>query len=113
MTPQDSAPAAAISALARPAVFIRTFEERLLQLFSGGGLAGTLHTCLGQELVAVALSRHLDVDRDALFATHRGHGHYLATGGPADALLAELLGRQGALCGGRGGTQHLRRGRFF
>jgi 2-oxoisovalerate dehydrogenase E1 component len=27
--------------------------------------------------------------------------------------LAELLGRQGALCGGRGGTQHLRRGRFF
>jgi 2-oxoisovalerate dehydrogenase E1 component len=27
--------------------------------------------------------------------------------------LAELLGRQGALCGGRGGTQHLARGRFF
>ena len=113
MTPQNPAAEASLSALARPAVFIRAFEERLLQLFSGGGVAGTVHTCLGQELMAVALSRHLNVERDALFATHRGHGHYLATGGPADALLAELLGRQGALCGGRGGTQHLRRARFF
>ena len=113
MTAQDPPPDAAVLALARPAVFIRAFEETLLQLFAGGALAGTVHTCLGQELVAAALGSHVQVDNDALFATHRGHGHYLATSGPADALLAEMMGRQGALCGGRGGTQHLRRGRFF
>ncbi len=50
---------------------------------------------------------------DAFFATHRGHGHYLAYGGPEDALLAELMGREGALCLGRGGTQNLCFGRFF
>jgi 2-oxoisovalerate dehydrogenase E1 component len=50
---------------------------------------------------------------DAFFATHRGHGHYLAYGGPPDQLLAELMGREGALCQGRGGTQNLCYRRFF
>jgi 2-oxoisovalerate dehydrogenase E1 component len=37
----------------------------------------------------------------------------LAYGGPAGALLAELAGREGALCLGRGGTQNLLHQRFF
>src|SRR5262249_31057045 len=44
---------------------------------------------------------------------HRGHGHYLAYGGPADQLLAEIMGRAGALCLGRGGTQNLCYKRVF
>jgi 2-oxoisovalerate dehydrogenase E1 component len=95
------------------ALRIRAFESALLELFKKGLLAGTVHTCVGQEFCAAALHPHLRKGVDAFFATHRGHGHYLASGGPADQLLAELMGREGALCQGRGGTQNLCYKRFF
>jgi len=95
----------------KQAIRIRAFERKLLELFAEDAVSGTVHTCIGQELCATALAPHLDIGRDAFVATHRGHGHYLALGGPPDALLAELMGREGALCRGRGGSQHLcRRG---
>jgi len=92
---------------------IRAFETKLLELFRKDQLFGTVHTYIGQELCAAALHPHLKPGLDAVFATHRGHGHYLAYGGPADGLLAELMGREGAICRGRGGTQHLCYRRFF
>lgn len=95
------------------ALRIRAFEQRLLDLFKEGVLSGTVHTCIGQEFCAAALHPHLVEGVDAFFATHRGHGHYLAYGGPADDMLAELMGRTGALCSGRGGTQNLLYKRFF
>jgi 2-oxoisovalerate dehydrogenase E1 component len=95
------------------ALQIRAFETRLLELFKDGALSGTVHTCIGQELCAAALHPHLIEGVDAFFATHRGHGHYLAYGGPPDQLLAEMMGREGALCLGRGGTQNLCYKRFF
>src|SRR3954470_8915131 len=63
------------------AVRIRAFETNLLQLFKQGLISGTVHTCVGQELCAAALHPHLRPGRDAFFATHRGHGHYLAHAG--------------------------------
>jgi pyruvate dehydrogenase E1 component alpha subunit len=49
---------------------------------------------------------------DFVFSNHRGHGHYLAHGGDPESLLAEILGRDGAVCNGVGGSQHLRRDNF-
>lgn len=95
------------------AVRIRAFEATLLDLFKQGLLSGTVHTCIGQEFCAAALHPHLKPGKDAFFATHRGHGHYLAYGGGEDRLLAELMGREGAICQGRGGTQNLCYKRFF
>ena len=92
---------------------IRAFELKLLELFSQGQLTGTVHTSVGQEYCATALHPHLRIGTDAFFGTHRAHGHYLAHGGPPEALLAELMGRRGALCLGRGGTQNLCHDRFF
>jgi 2-oxoisovalerate dehydrogenase E1 component len=106
-------PAGDLSAVTETALEIRAFETKLLELFKGGGLSGTVHTCIGQEFCAAALHPHLQPGNDAFFATHRGHGHYLAHGGPADRLLAEMMGREGALCLGRGGTQNLLYKRFF
>jgi len=97
----------------RTALRTRAFELKLLELFSEGKLSGTVHTCVGQELCAATLHPHLIPGLDAFFATHRGHGHYLAYGGPMDALLAELMGQEGALCLGRGGSQHLRYQRYY
>jgi 2-oxoisovalerate dehydrogenase E1 component len=105
--------AAAPDEVVDTALRVRAFELCLLDLFQKGLLAGTVHTCVGQEYCAAALHPHLIEGVDAFFASHRGHGHYLAYGGPPDALLAELMGRQGALCLGRGGTQNLCYKRFF
>ncbi|WP_345564352.1 thiamine pyrophosphate-dependent dehydrogenase E1 component subunit alpha [Nonomuraea rosea] len=88
-------------------LLIRHFETALLGLFSEGLLSGTTHTCLGQEYVPVALNPLLRED-DFTFSNHRGHGHFLARyGDEADGLLAEIMGREGALCGGVGGSQHV------
>jgi 2-oxoisovalerate dehydrogenase E1 component len=102
-----------LDALIVEAVRIRVFETRLLDLFKAGLISGTVHTCIGQEFCAAALHPHLRPGVDAFFATHRGHGHFLSYGGSEGALLAELMGRDGALCLGRGGTQNLNDGRFF
>lgn len=91
---------------------IRHFETALLDLFAQGAVNGTTHTCLGQEHVPVAVERLLSAD-DYVFSNHRGHGHYLARFGEPDGLLAEILGRSGAVCGGYGGSQHLLRDRFM
>jgi pyruvate dehydrogenase E1 component alpha subunit len=92
-------------------LLIRHFERKLLELFERGLLTGTTHTCLGQEHVPVAL-RPLFHPRDFVFSNHRGHGHYLARYRDPRGLLAEIMGRQGGVCGGVGGSQHLLRDRF-
>lgn len=93
-------------------LLIRHFEEHVLRLFAAGALGGTTHTCLGQEYVPVALSALL-AERDMVFSNHRGHGHYLARYPEPDGLLAELMGREGAICGGLGGSQHVFRAGFL
>jgi 2-oxoisovalerate dehydrogenase E1 component len=103
----------AVTPITEMALQIRAFELKLLELFNDGLLSGTVHTCVGQEFCAAALHPHLRPGLDAFCATHRGHGHYLAHGGPPDKLLAEMMGREGALCLGRGGTQNLLYERFF
>jgi TPP-dependent pyruvate/acetoin dehydrogenase alpha subunit len=93
-------------------LLIRHFELRVLELFAAGQVGGTTHTCLGQEYVPVALNPLLRAD-DVVFSNHRGHGHYLARHDDPAGLLAEIMGREGALCGGLGGSQHLYRPGFM
>ena len=93
-------------------LLIRHFEQALLRLFGEGRISGTTHTCLGQEYIPVALAPLLRPD-DFVFSNHRGHGHYLALTGDAAGLLAEVMGRAGAVCGGVGGSQHLYTGAFL
>ncbi|MGH2933647.1 MAG: thiamine pyrophosphate-dependent dehydrogenase E1 component subunit alpha [Gaiellaceae bacterium] len=92
---------------------IRRFEETLLDLFSAGELAGTTHTCIGQEADAAGVVSCLDAERDVVVSNHRCHGHYLAFTGDVDGLLREVMGREGGVCGGKGGSQHLCAGNFY
>jgi acetoin:2,6-dichlorophenolindophenol oxidoreductase subunit alpha len=89
-------------------LLIRHFERALLELFAKGEVHGTTHTCLGQEYIPVALNPLLEPD-DFVFSNHRGHGHYLARFDDPEGLLAEIMGREGAVCGGVGGSQHIHR----
>src|SRR5262249_40542467 len=67
---------------------------------------GLVHLSTGQEAVAAAVCAQLD-DGDAVYSGHRAHGHAIAKGAPLDRALAELMGRDGGLCRGLGGSMHL------
>lgn len=90
----------------KKALEIRLLESKLLELFKEGELNGTVHTCVGQELVGVFVCKNLQ-DRDFVVSNHRGHGHYLSRTSDARGLLAELMGRTSGCSGGVGGSQHL------
>lgn len=85
---------------------IRQCEEQLARSHARGLVHGACHTYIGQEAVAAGVGEHLRAD-DAVFSTHRGHGHALAKGLPPEALIAELFGRVTGCSRGRGGSMHL------
>ncbi|MDH5326611.1 MAG: thiamine pyrophosphate-dependent dehydrogenase E1 component subunit alpha [Gammaproteobacteria bacterium] len=85
---------------------IRRVEEALADKYQEQEMRCPMHLCIGQEAVAVGVSRHLSTT-DAVFSNHRAHGHYLAKGGDLNRMIAELYGRVSGCCGGRGGSMHL------
>lgn len=86
---------------------IRLTERLLLRLFSDGLVSGTTHTCIGQELCQMSVVRALRGEHDHILSNHRNHGHFLTYSGAFLGLVAEIMGRQGGVCGGIGGSQHL------
>jgi TPP-dependent pyruvate/acetoin dehydrogenase alpha subunit len=93
-------------------LLIRRFEERLLSEFSTGKIVGTTHTYIGQEADAVGIFSVADPG-DVVFSNHRCHGHFLAYGGEAYPLAAELMGKATGLVAGRGGSQHIHWRNFY
>jgi TPP-dependent pyruvate/acetoin dehydrogenase alpha subunit len=85
---------------------IRFFEEEVQRLFTDGLVRGSTHLCQGQEAVAVGSCRALSRG-DTMACTYRGHGAVLAMGAPMDRTFAEIMGKAGGLCGGKGGSMHL------
>ncbi|HJP32463.1 MAG TPA: thiamine pyrophosphate-dependent dehydrogenase E1 component subunit alpha [Candidatus Latescibacteria bacterium] len=99
--PQDK-----LLSLYRTMVRIRRCENQLARSYAAGTITGACHTYVGEEAVATGVCAHLR-DDDAVFSTHRGHGHALAKGVPPRELVAELFGRVTGCSGGRGGSMHL------
>jgi pyruvate dehydrogenase E1 component alpha subunit len=85
---------------------LRLFELKVQELYRNARLPGFVHLYIGEEAVAVGVCMNL-VDKDLVFSTHRGHGHALAKGVPADVVLAELWGKITGCSGGRGGSMHM------
>ena len=85
---------------------IRRTEEQLAKAYLSGSIPGACHTYVGQEAVATGVCAHLRHD-DAVFSTHRGHGHALAKGVPPREVAAELFGKVTGCSRGRGGSMHL------
>ncbi|WNF01836.1 pyruvate dehydrogenase (acetyl-transferring) E1 component subunit alpha [Streptomyces luomodiensis] len=85
---------------------IRRFEERCVELYSAAKIRGFVHLYIGEEAVAVGVNEALTPD-DAVVSTYREHGHALARGIPAEAVMAEMYGRTTGCSGGRGGSMHL------
>lgn len=85
---------------------LRQFEKRAYDLFMQNLVKGTSHLSLGMEAVAAGFAGAMQPD-DYTFATYRGHAHTLARGAPMGPMLAELLGRENGILGGKGGSMHL------
>ncbi|MCM3657643.1 thiamine pyrophosphate-dependent dehydrogenase E1 component subunit alpha [Agromyces mediolanus] len=85
---------------------IRATEETISRLRLSEDIVGSVHLCNGQEAIYTGAVRALDLSRDAVFPTYRGHGWAIACGVPPEAVLAELLGRESGISGGRGGSAY-------
>jgi TPP-dependent pyruvate/acetoin dehydrogenase alpha subunit len=85
---------------------IRLFEERVARLKQADEVHGLIHLSIGGEGVAAGVCSQLR-DDDAVYSGHRAHGHAIAKGAPLAGVLAELMGRDGGLCHGLGGSMHL------
>jgi TPP-dependent pyruvate/acetoin dehydrogenase alpha subunit len=85
---------------------LRAFEVKVQELYRNAMLPGFVHLYVGEEAVAVGVCSNLE-PADLVFSTHRGHGHALAKGVPANIVLAELWGKVAGSSGGRGGSMHM------
>ena len=85
---------------------IREFEDEVMRLFARNLVRGSTHLCQGQEAVTVGACSALR-QGDTMTCTYRGHGAVLAMGAPLDRAMAEILGKAGGLCAGKGGSMHL------
>jgi pyruvate dehydrogenase E1 component alpha subunit len=92
--------------LLREMLRIRRFEEKCAELYSAGKIRGFLHLYIGEEAVAAGVMHALTSD-DAVVTTYREHGHALARGISANALMAEMFGKQEGCSRGRGGSMHV------
>ncbi len=85
---------------------IRRFEERAGEMYAKAKVGGFLHLAVGEEATIVGAVRAMR-DKDYLLSAYRSHGHALARGSSPNAVMAELFGREGGLCRGRGGSMHM------
>jgi pyruvate dehydrogenase E1 component alpha subunit len=104
--PASRADAAHRLDLLRQMLYIRRFEEKCVELYSGGEIRGFVHLYIGEEAVAVGVNTALTPE-DNIVSTYREHGHALVRGVPLDAVMAEMYGKVTGCSHGRGGSMHL------
>lgn len=86
---------------------IRTFEDRVGELYMRGGTAGSmLHLSIGEESAAVGVSSAMR-DGDTFTTHHRGHGVFLARGADPNRMMSEIGGKKTGYCSGKGGSMHI------
>ena len=86
---------------------IRTFEERVSELFIKGETAGTmLHLSIGEEIAATSVGKAMQ-ENDTFTTNHRGHGIFIGRGGNPDKMMAEIAGKKDGYCKGKGGSMHI------
>lgn len=85
---------------------IRSFEEKIKELYRKNLVTGAIHSYAGEEAVAVGVCAGIEIE-DYIVSTHRGHGHAIAKGVDLKKIIAELMGKETGCCRGRSGSMHL------
>lgn len=91
----------------RETVFIRHFEEKCLVAYRAGKAGGYLHAYIGMEPLCVGWLNSIRKGYDYVITAYRDHGQALLLGSDPVAVMAEIMGRQGGLSRGKGGSMHL------
>lgn len=89
----------------RTMIRIRRFEESAIDYFKKGFVIGNMHMYIGEEAVATGVCKALTRE-DYVASTHRCDGHLIAKGADIRGMMAELMGKETGLCGGRAGKMH-------
>ena len=95
-----------LSQYLRSMLQIRLVERKLAIGRKDGLIKGPVHLGVGQEAIAVGISKYLR-SSDRVFGAHRSHSHLLALGASTHRLFAEILGRDTGHSRGMGGSMHL------
>jgi pyruvate/2-oxoglutarate/acetoin dehydrogenase E1 component/TPP-dependent pyruvate/acetoin dehydrogenase alpha subunit len=101
----------------RQVMEIRALENNISNLLGRDLLKGASHLYAGSEAVAVGAIAAIQKD-DLVTSTHRGHGHAHAHGDSYaqtpeekqmhfNKMMAEVLGKSGGYCKGKGGSMHI------
>ena len=85
---------------------IRLIEEKIAINYKDYQMRCPTHLSIGQEAIAAASGLALNKN-DISISYHRSHAHYLAKGGSAKKLFAELHGFKEGCSKGVGGSMHL------
>ena len=85
---------------------IRTFEERVNELFVRGQTAGSmLHMSIGEEAIA-GVCKAMEPG-DSFTTHHRGHGIFISRGADPKRMMSEIAGKADGYCAGKGGSMHI------
>ncbi len=90
----------------RRAALLKANDERSRKVITTGRLMMPYYSYRGQEIIPSALCASL-TDEDYLVTIYRGIHDMLAKGMPLNDLWAEIAGRTGGTCKGKGGPMHL------
>ena len=85
---------------------ITAASERATEEVRAGSLESAFYPVRGLEGVCAALGAAMQRD-DRLVSTYRSLGDAVAKGSDLRRMIAELYGRSGGACGGKGGPMHL------
>jgi pyruvate dehydrogenase E1 component alpha subunit len=90
----------------RDMLLYRRFEEKAEEAYAIGKIGGFCHLHIGQEAVSLGFIGPLR-DDDYVITAYRDHTQALAKGVKAEAVMAELYGRQTGSSHGKGGSMHI------
>ena len=94
--------------------FYRRFEERVGLAYTKRKFSGFCHLHIGQEALAVGVQSALRPS-DYMLSGYRSHTQAIGKGIYPGAVMAELFGKVGGICRGKGGSMHMfsKEARFF
>lgn len=87
-------------------LLIRRFEEKAAEMYTKARIGGYCHLNLGEEATVVGFCAGLEAD-DYVYTNYREHGYAIGRGIPANAVMAELFGKETGCSKGRGGSMHM------
>tara|TARA_B100000212_G_C27319531_1_gene509494 strand:+ start:138 stop:1079 length:942 start_codon:yes stop_codon:yes gene_type:complete len=87
-------------------LFIRRFEEKIIEIYHTDVIKSPVHLSIGQELFSVLLAKHIKKG-DKIVGNYRSHALSLALTKNPQSISDELFAKSSGEFGGRGGSMHL------